>query len=128
MAETKNKGGRPRKELDQKQFENLCGLQCTRDEICGFFDISEKTLEAWCKRTYGEGFSLVYDKKRQGGRISLRRMQWRLAERNAAMAMFLGKQFLGQTDNYNVNTNVKMDDDPITKALKESGITHGTES
>ena len=122
MAVEKNKGGRPRKELDQKQFENLCGLQCTREEICSFFDISEKTLDAWCKRTYGEGFSLTYDKKRQGGRISLRRMQWRLAERNAPMAIFLGKQFLGQTDNYNVHTNVKVDDDPITKALKESGL------
>jgi hypothetical protein len=26
---------RPRKEIDQKQFENLCGLQCTLEEIFG---------------------------------------------------------------------------------------------
>ena len=51
--------GRPRKELDIKQFENLCGLQCTRDEICGWFDITDKTLNAWCKRTYGMPFSAV---------------------------------------------------------------------
>ena len=35
--------GRPKKEIDQKQFENLCGLQCTQEEICGFFDVTDKT-------------------------------------------------------------------------------------
>lgn len=91
-------GGRPRAEIDQKQFENLCGLQCTREEICGWFDITDKTLDAWCNREYGESFSVVFDKKRGNGKISLRRSQFRLAEKSAAMAIFLGKQFLGQRD------------------------------
>lgn len=34
---------RPHKQIDQKQFESLCGLQCTLDEICGFFDATDKT-------------------------------------------------------------------------------------
>lgn len=34
---------RPLKEIDKKQFENLCGLQCTLEEICGFFDVTDKT-------------------------------------------------------------------------------------
>ncbi len=89
---------RPRKEVDQKQFENLCALQCTREEVCGWFDISEKTLDAWCKRTYGMSFSLVFAQKRGNGKVSLRRMQWRLAEKSAPMAIFLGKQYLGQHD------------------------------
>ena len=93
-----NKGGRPRKEIDQKQFENLCGLQCTQEEICGFFDVCEDTLCTWCKRTYNQSFSEVFAKKRGQGKISLRRNQWRLSEKNAAMAIFLGKNFLGQTD------------------------------
>lgn len=114
------KMGRPNKEIDQKQFENLCGLQCTREEICGWFDVTEKTLDGWCKRTYGKTFSLVFAEKRGNGKISLRRMQWRLAERNASMAIFLGKQFLGQTDNVAMNVQVEVEDDPITKALKES--------
>ncbi len=73
-------------------------MQCTQAEICAFFDISEKTLQSWCKKTYNDGFSQVFAKKRGLGKISLRRMQWQLAERNASMAIFLGKQFLGQTD------------------------------
>lgn len=114
------KMGRPRKELDQKQFESLCGLQCTHDEICDFFDITDKTLEEWCKRTYGTTFSKVFAQKRGTGKISLRRMQWRLAERNASMAIFLGKQYLGQRDDVSMQVAVEVDDDPITKALKES--------
>lgn len=32
---------RPRKEIDQKNFESLCGLQCTKEEICGCFDVTD---------------------------------------------------------------------------------------
>lgn len=94
--------GRPRKEIDQKQFENLCGLQCTLEEICGWFDVCSDTLETWCKRTYKRSFSEVFAQKRGAGKISLRRSQWRLAEKNATMAIFLGKQFLGQRDSVDV--------------------------
>ena len=89
---------RPRKEIDQKDFESLCALQCTKEEICGFFDVSDKTLENWCKRTYSEGFSEVFKKKRGKGKISLRRAQFRLAKKSASMAIWLGKQWLGQKD------------------------------
>ena len=90
--------GRPRKEIDQRQFEGLCGLQCTVEEMCGWFGVSPKTLYSWVKRTYGENFSTIFSQKRERGKISLRRSQWRLAEKNASMAIFLGKQYLGQRD------------------------------
>lgn len=93
---------RPRKEIDQEQFENLCGLQCTLEEICGWFDVTDKTLDGWCKRTYHASFSEVFRQKRGAGKISLRRSQWRLAKKNATMAIFLGKQFLGQRDSVDV--------------------------
>lgn len=94
--------GRPRKEIKQKEFENLCGIQCTKLEICAFFDVTDKTLESWCKRTYHAGFSEVFSQKRGMGKISLRRKQWQLAEKSASMAIFLGKQYLGQRDNVDV--------------------------
>ena len=65
----KNLGGRPYKEIDKAQFENLCALQCTKQEICAWFDVTDKTLERWCKRTYGAGFSEVYAAKRGRGVI-----------------------------------------------------------
>lgn len=95
---------RPHKNIDRKQFENLCGLQCTHDEICQFFEITDKTLTGWCKRTYGKGFSEVFADKRGTGKIALRRNQFELSKRNAAMAIWLGKQYLDQRDDvYNHN-------------------------
>lgn len=69
------KRGRPLKEINKTQFEKLCELQCTLHEIMCFFDVSDKTLESWCKRTYSMNFSEVFKLKRQAGMISLRRMQ-----------------------------------------------------
>lgn len=64
--------------------------------------MTDKTLDSWCKRTYHASFSEVFKQKRGAGKISLRRSQWRLAEKNATMAIFLGKQFLGQRDSVDV--------------------------
>lgn len=89
---------RPRKEINQIAFEKLCGLQCTEKEICDFFGVDDMTLARWCKRTYGKRFSEVFRMKRGAGKVSLRRTQWQLAEKSAAMAIFLGKQYLGQSD------------------------------
>lgn len=96
MAE--NLGGRPKKEIDQKTFENLCGIQCTKSEVCAVLDVTDKTLENWCRKTYKMGFSEIFAIKREKGKVSLRRSQFRLAEKNAAMAIFLGKNYLGQKD------------------------------
>lgn len=92
------KRGRPLKEIEKKEFESLCGLQCTLIEIAGFFDCSEDTIERWCVRTYKMKFADVYKVHSQKGKISLRRHQMKLAEKSAAMAIFLGKQLLGQRD------------------------------
>lgn len=110
---------RPRKEIDQKQFENLCGLQCTLEEICGWFDITDKTLDSWCKRTYGKSFSEVFREKRGLGKISLRRSQWRLAEKNANMAIWLGKQYLGQREQVGANLAVHPLVSDLVAAMKE---------
>ena len=111
---------RPRKEIDQKQFENLCGLQCTLEEICGWFGVTDKTLNSWCKRTYSESFSEVFRQKRSTGKISLRRSQWKLAEKNANMAIWLGKQYLGQKDIVEVGVEKdNVQEDALSKSLRE---------
>lgn len=111
---------RPRKEIDQKQFESLCGLQCTEKEICDFLGVTDKTLSSWCKRTYGASFSETYAKKRGTGKISLRRNLWRLSEKNAATAIFLAKNYLGMSDN--PEPELPKDDiseDALSKSLRE---------
>lgn len=89
---------RPRKEIDRDEFEKLCALQCTKAEMAGFFNVSEDTIERWCKRTYKESFAVVFANKRSGGKISLRRSQFRLAEKDSRMAIWLGKQYLEQCE------------------------------
>ncbi len=112
--------GRHYKGIDKEQFENLCALQCTRDEICSWFDITDKTLNSWCKRTYKDNFSAVFKQKRGKGKISLRRTQWQLAERSASMAIWLGKQYLGQKDIIEVGQgNDKIHDDALSASLRE---------
>ena len=99
IKETTNKGGRPRKKIDKEEFEKLCALQCTKEEICAWFDLTDKTLERWCKDTYTVGFSEVFGTKRGLGKISLRRSQWQVAQKGSvAMLIWLGKQYLGQKD------------------------------
>mgnify|MGYP000754903060 CR=1 FL=1 len=79
-AKTKSKGGRPKKYIDKQLFEQLCGLQCTLEEMEAFFSCDHKTIARWCRETYeGKRFSQVFREKRQIGKISLRRKQLRLA-------------------------------------------------
>ena len=97
--------GRPRKEFDKKVFVDLIGIGCGADEICWFFrDESGKpanvdTISRWCKREFGCTFQ---DYRRQNGamalKIQLRQAQIKLAKQSAAMAIFLGKNYLGQKD------------------------------
>lgn len=94
------KMGRPRKQIEKDQFEKLCALQCTLVEIAGWYGCSEDTIERWCKRTYHLTFAETYKKFSQDGKISLRRAQFKLAERSASMAIWLGKQMLGQREQY----------------------------
>lgn len=89
---------RPRKEIDAELFENLCSIFCTREEIAHVMKCTEPTIRAWCKRHYGMGFEEAFEKFSADGRISLRRIQMQHAEKSAAMAIFLGKNYLGQRD------------------------------
>lgn len=116
MSGQKKKRGRPRTEIDRKQFVDLVGLGCLQDEICWFFrdesgkPISQDTLTRWCKREFGCNFA---EYRNQNGlmamKIKLRRNQLLLSEKNASMAIWLGKQILGQVENPNEVT----DEEPV---------------
>lgn len=84
--------------IDKSAFEKLCNMQCTETEIAAFFEVCRDTLIDWCKATYGVSFSTIYKEKRECGKSSLRRYQWLQAEKNPTMAIWLGKQYLGQKD------------------------------
>ena len=90
----------PKPKVNKREFEKLCALQCTLNEFCCYFDCNETTIERFCHAEYGMKFAEIFRIKRGTGQISLRRTQFQLAEKNAAMAIFLGKQYLGQRDSF----------------------------
>ena len=92
--------------IDKTQFEKLCGLQCTETEIAGYFQVCRDTLIDWCRDVYGEDFSTIYEQKKGNGKIALRRYQLQQAEKNPTMAIWLGKQYLGQTDKTEVKKEI----------------------
>lgn len=119
---------RPRKNIDRGNFEKLCGLQCTLPEVASFFECSEDTIERWCKREYKEGFAEVFAKKRGVGKIGLRRTQFKLAEKSAAMAIFLGKNYLGQRDSFEVTDTSALEKlDAILEQQHEFAVQPETE-
>lgn len=91
--------GRPRASINKEDFEKLCNMHCTSEEISYFFNVSPPTLTEWCKREYGESFLLTYKRFEAGGKCSLRRLLWQHAETSGAVCMFLAKNVLGYRDN-----------------------------
>lgn len=91
--------GRPRKELDWAEFDKLCLIQCTEQEIAGWFDMSVETLKKRCVEEYGLTFLELYAQKSAEGKSSLRRAQWKAAlGGDKTMMIWLGKNTLGQSD------------------------------
>lgn len=85
-------------QINWAQFEELCKIQCTQHEICAVLDVTDKTLVKHIKLHYDLPFSEIYKKYTEYGKASLRRIQLKLAHSSAGMAIFLGKQYLGQRD------------------------------
>lgn len=95
----KNMAGRPKKEIDFDVVEKLCALMCTGEEIASFVNVNYDTLVSAIKRKYKLSFSEYYKKYSDKGKLSLRRMQYKAAESgNVSMLIWLGKQYLGQTE------------------------------
>jgi hypothetical protein len=101
---------RPRKEIDQKDFESLLAIQCTQEEIKAFIEaktgetMSIDTIERWCKRTYKKSFAEISAEKRAIGKIGLRRAGFELAKKNPAVHIFYCKNYLGMTDKQEITT------------------------
>ena len=118
--------GRPRIDIDREQFQKLCAIQCTLDEISSWFKCSPDTIERWCARELSMSFAEAFKTWSADGKISLRRNQFRMAEHNVSMAIWLGKQYLGQKDQQDIKV-IADDDDTVKKmeqyfANRKSGI------
>jgi hypothetical protein len=103
---TKSRMGRPPKIIDWKKVESLCQIHCTESEIASVMEIHIDTLYDKCKKEYGLTFPEYYKKHCEGGKMSLRRAQFKKAvvDGNPALQIWLGKQILGQKDHVDFST------------------------
>lgn len=100
------RGGRPPIEIDKEEFEKLCSILCTQQEIADWFKVSHDKIEDYCKTEYGLLFSVIYKKLSAAGKISLRRSQFQKAvEGNTTMLIWLGKQHLEQSDKQSIKVS-----------------------
>ena len=91
--------GRQAFDCDKAEFEELCRQRNTEEDIADYFDVSSKTIQRWCKRTYGKSFDEVYKTFKTRGRVSLRRWMWKSAEEGSVtMQIYLSKNELGMSD------------------------------
>lgn len=95
----KNKGGRPKVDVDWETLNELCNIQCTGVECASVLGIHYDTLNEKIKEKGYPGFPEYLKVHGGSGKASLRRAQWKSAlGGNAPMMIWLGKQYLDQTD------------------------------
>lgn len=110
--------GRPRKVLTEdalKLVENLWRIMCTEEDIAIILGTTRETLFS---KENEPLFKEAYKKGQANARQSLRRKQYEVAMKgNVSMLIWLGKQWLGQTDKVEQTTSFE-DLQPLAQMLK----------
>lgn len=123
--EQKRAKGRPSKKIDLVELRKIMVFNPPRSQIAAYFNIHPKTLS----RMEREDPEITDEIERgyENAKLTLRRLQWQAAyDGKVPMLIWLGKQWLGQTDKQEVtshNTNVevnKSDEQIITDFLGKS--------
>jgi len=104
MAATGRPNGRPKTKINYAIVEDLANIMCTQTEIASILKVSVRTLQR------DEEFCRIYKMGIDNGKMCLRRAQYKSALSGSnTMLIWLGKQYLGQTDKQEVEATVKGD-------------------
>ena len=97
-------GGRPPLQIDWPTFFRWCHIQCTQEQIAKALLCSVAHLDDCCKEELGVSLSEIWQQKRVAGQIALLESQWQsaTAKGNVIAQIWLGKQYLGQSDQLQV--------------------------
>ena len=107
--------------IDKDKFEYLVKLGLSNEEIVDFFMTNSAKMWSWIKKTYNTKRPLVILKKmRTEGKIDFLVKQRKLAEKNPAVSIWLGKNYYSQTDEkVQDNANDYEDLNPLSELLKD---------
>jgi len=95
----RNVGGRPPKPIDYTKLDAMCAIHCTGEECASVLGVSYEHLNNQLKKDGNFGFLEYFKEKGANGKMSLRRKQYDQAmSGNSTMLIWLGKQWLGQSD------------------------------
>jgi hypothetical protein len=88
-----------------KTLINLVRIQCTAKECAAVLGMSDDTLTLRLKEEGYDSFPDFFKRHADEGRMSIRRAQYKLGveDGNPTMLIWLGKQYLGQTDKQDLN-------------------------
>lgn len=90
---------RPQKQIDWDQVDKLCAIHCTGEEQANILGVDYDTLNRACHREHNLSFAEYFKQKSATGKMSLRRRQYSAAmDGNTTMLVWLGKNWLGQSD------------------------------
>ena len=90
---------RPLKEIDWDQVDEMCAIHCTGEEQAAVLGVDYDTLNRACHREQEMSFADYFRQKSASGKMSLRRRQYTKAmEGDNTQLIWLGKNWLGQTD------------------------------
>lgn len=99
QPESSPKMGRPKIEINEKLFDQLIQLPLIKADFAHAFNCSEDKIEHYVKERFDCTFSALKEQKRQIFKRNILAKQLEVAMRgNVAMLIFLGKNYLGQTD------------------------------
>ena len=105
---------RPKKVINYEIVEALANVMATQEEIANQLNISVRTLQR------DKEFCRVYKKGLDHAKVSLRRKQFKLADTNATMGIWLGKQYLNQKDKQEIEANITTSPlENLIKAVKD---------
>lgn len=89
----------PPKKIDFEAVLYWIDLGATAADIAGFFRVGVNTLDRRLREYLGMGFGELKEKVCGTVKIQLRKNQFEMSRKNATMAIWLGKQWLGQKEN-----------------------------
>jgi hypothetical protein len=95
--------GKPACAIDVNQLEKLAALHCTIDEAAAFFGCCKRTMLRYLDETARDPiYREAWERGRQNGKSSLRRLQWKHANGTGSsavtMTIHLSKHWLGETE------------------------------